>query len=352
MVGIIGSGYFGTAIANLLALNSNILMYVHNGDLLESIKTKRISSGQILAGNISLTGDISEIAEKCEVIFLIVPTEYFKITLEKLCPSLKSKHIIIHGTKGLYIASSLGWNQKTNSNITLNPKDISTMSDLIKNSFDTEYIGCISGPNLASELARGFPAATVIASKSPKVLKVGTELLQSDKLKVYQNQDILGVELAGILKNIIAIATGYIHGLGYGENTKSFVICRGIQEMATIGRVMKANINTFWGLSGVGDAIATSMSHSSRNHILGSRIARGESIDKILENTTDTFEGVQTTMVVKNLAIHFGLKLPVMETVYNILFGAAITSHEAMQSFMRSETLDDLMLSCPKIGLH
>ena len=216
----------------------------------------------------------------------------------------------------------------------LGAEQIKTMSELIAIQTSLTQVGCIAGPNLATELAQGQLAAVVIASQSKLVMEVGKKLLKSDNFQVYTNDDILGVELCGALKNIIAIGAGCLSGLGYGENAKAFLISRGLVEMVHIGKAMGATVQPFLGLAGIGDLIATCASKLSRNYTVGYRLAQGEQLDQILSNHPITAEGVYTIQSIRSLIGYYKMRAPITETMYKILFeGLAV--REAIAYLMK-----------------
>eukprot|EP00540_Astrosyne_radiata_P011837 CAMPEP_0116823382 /NCGR_PEP_ID=MMETSP0418-20121206/806_1 /TAXON_ID=1158023 /ORGANISM="Astrosyne radiata, Strain 13vi08-1A" /LENGTH=217 /DNA_ID=CAMNT_0004451627 /DNA_START=1473 /DNA_END=2126 /DNA_ORIENTATION=+ len=208
------------------------------------------------------------------------------------------------------------------------------MSEVIQEESMVRQVGCIAGPNLAQELAQRQPAATVIASASQEVIAQGQQLLQNDQFHVYSNTDLLGVELCGALKNVIAIGTGCLGGLGYGENSKSFLISRGVVEMAYIGRAMGAGVRPFVGLAGVGDLIATCTSNLSRNYTLGYQLAKGTF--SYLRDTGETIEGVSTVKTLRSLIDHYQMRAPITEMLYHVLFNN-LSVKEAFRHFMASQ---------------
>jgi glycerol-3-phosphate dehydrogenase (NAD(P)+) len=334
-VGVIGSGYFGTAIANLLAYNTDVIMYVYNDNTLELIKSTRISAEQQLSNNISITNSMQYIAEHSELLFCIVPSEFFKSYIKKVAPFLKQDHIIVHGTKGLEV----NWPESGE----LSRKEIRTMSEIISSMTDIKNIGCISGPNLAKELAQKEPAGIVVASICQNVINKVREVLQSPNFLVFHTKDVLGTELCGVLKNAIAIAVGFITGLGYGCNTKGLVISQGLIEMIRIGRVLGADLNAFIGLAGIGDLVATCMSTNSRNHSLGYKLSTGYKLDYILNDKSQVIEGLNTVKVIHSLAKTYNIKTPITESMYGMIekgISIEITKKRLLQNMMTAEDVD------------
>ncbi len=338
-VGVIGAGKFGIAIIKLLAKNSHVLVYVRNDLAKQRVLKAQEGLNPILPkDNIKITQDISEIAEKCEVIFPIIPAINFRGMIREINPYLDSKrHIIIHGTKGFDVR----WPKKEGVRgfIKLSRDDVKTMSRIIKEETTIKKVGCIAGPNLSKEILANHPAATVIASSTKKVITIGQKLLRSEFFQVYSNKDILGVELCGALKNIIALAAGALKGLDYGENAKALLISRGIIEMLYIGKFMGASIKPFLGLAGIGDLVATCSSELSRNHRVGFRLAKGENLDEITKDIGEAIEGINTVKVINNLVRSYKIKLPITETMYKILF-KDMSIPKALKYLMNYPSLD------------
>ncbi|MFM8911315.1 MAG: NAD(P)H-dependent glycerol-3-phosphate dehydrogenase, partial [Flammeovirgaceae bacterium] len=213
-VGVIGAGNFGTVIANMLAQHRPVLLYARDEKVVQHIHHKKENRGHKLHANITATHDLREVAEKCDVIFPMVPSQNFRQMMRKLSPFLHPDHILIHGTKGFDIKLPKGETIETVS--TLNRQQVKTMSEVIREESVVVRIGCLAGPNLSKELAQRQPAATVVASPFDEVIQVGKRLLRNDRFQVYENHDLVGVEIAGVLKNVIAIASGALSGLGYG----------------------------------------------------------------------------------------------------------------------------------------
>ena len=331
-VGVIGAGSFGTTVANLLAHNADVLLYVHRQKAAKDEQPIRTPEGRPLAPNITPTYQLEEVAERCTVLFPVVPSEAFRNMLKQLTPWLKLHHILIHGTKGLDVR----WPQNVDSGCLpiLTREDVKTMSELIQEESVVYQVGCLAGPNLSRELDQGQPAATVVASSSEAVIAQGRQLLRNDHFKVYSSKDLLGVELCGVFKNVIAIGAGCLSGLGYGENTKSLLISRGLVEMIYLGQAMGASVRPFLGLAGLGDMVATCTSSMSRNYTLGYRIAQGIAPHQLIQNTKETAEGINTVKITRSLINHYQMRAPILETMYRILF-EDLAVQEAIQYLMK-----------------
>jgi glycerol-3-phosphate dehydrogenase (NAD(P)+) len=208
------------------------------------------------------------------------------------------------------------------------------MSQLIAEEINPRFhsnICVLSGPNLAREVLHGLPAATVIAAENNAVARKVQRLLNTPKLCVFTNTDVIGVELGGALKNIIALGAGIADGLGYGDNAKAAFMTRGLTEITALGVALGANPLTFSGLAGLGDLVATCSSPLSRNHYVGVELTKGRSLTEILSSMTNVAEGVSTTLVAWNLAQKLGLEMPITEKVYQILYENADPRQAAVE---------------------
>ena len=316
-VGVIGAGSFGTAVANILAEKSDVLLYGRSAEKIEeAVKTRKISGHQ-LGERITPTSDLELVAKECDIIFPIVPSANFRELMGSLSPYLKPYHILIHGTKGLDVHIRDG--VKINSTNPLSREEVKTMSEVITEESSVVRVGCMAGPNLAREIADKKPAATVIASHFDEVIDVGQRLLRNDRFLIYGSNDLIGIELCGVLKNIIAIGAGAIDGMGLGENAKSLLISRGIVEMVHIGQALGGNAQAFLGLAGIGDLVATCSSTLSRNYTVGNRLAKGDTIEEISSSMEETAEGVKTVDIINELAKTYGVRCPITESLYKVI---------------------------------
>ena len=315
-VGVIGAGSFGTAVANILARKSEVLLYARTAEKVEQLKAERQSSGQPLAEGITVTNDLELVARQCNTIFPIIPSSNFRELMQQFSPYLHPYHMLIHGTKGLDLILP----EQRDADFRVSRDHVKTMSEIIREESVVVRVGCMAGPNLAVELSKGHPAATVIASPFTEVVNEGKKLLRTDNFQVYGNKDLRGVELCGILKNIIAIASGILTGLGFGENAKGLLVSRGLVEMIYLGQALGGEISSFIGLAGIGDLVATASSETSRNFTCGHMLAEGKSLDEIMSEMDETAEGVNTIRIVKQLADGQRIKPLITETLYKILY--------------------------------
>lgn len=318
-VAVIGAGSFGTAVANLLAENGDVLFYSRRPEAVEIINKERKNNGQDIHPNVTATNDMQEIADRCYLLFPSVSSDSFRQVMQSMAQYLRPHHMMIHCTKGFDIKLEPG---KTilDKDVVLQPSDIYTMSKVILEETCVKRVGCMSGPNLAREIANQHPAATVIASKFEEVIREGESAIRSKRLQVYGNHDIYAVELAGVLKNSMALAAGALGGLGYGQNAMAFLITRGMGEIIRLATAMGADKQAFLGLAGIGDLVATCTSPLSRNYTVGARLAKGETLAQIIATSTEVAEGIKTVSISKKLADTAGIKTPIIQTIYKVLF--------------------------------
>ncbi len=316
-IGVVGAGSFGTAVSNILAeKNQRVILYVRTPEKTKELNETRVSSGHQLNDRVEVTNDLQYIGSECDVIFPVVPSANFRAMMKQLSPFLRPYHILIHGTKGFDLNVD---RSKISEHNPLSRDHVRTMSEVIKEESCVVRIGCMAGPNLAREISEKKPAATVIASHFDEVIRVGQQLLKNDRFLIYGSNDLIGIELCGILKNIIAVGAGTISGLDLGENAKALFISRGLVEMVHIGKTLGGNAQAFLGLAGVGDLVATSSSKLSRNFTVGTRLAKGENITDIIASMEEVAEGVKTINIINELSQTYKVRCPITETLYRII---------------------------------
>lgn len=315
--GVIGAGSFGTAMANLLAYNVEVLLFSRDARLIRQINEKREHLGVQISDRITATNDLQEMASTCQTIFPIIPSVSFRSMMQQIGPYLTPAHILIHGTKGFDTFSEGKHVPESNS---LLPDQVHTMSQVILQESAVRRIGCLSGPNLANEIMEGQPTATLVASPFTEVIEIGKRVLNSPNFKVYGSEDLLGAELAGALKNIVAIGSGILRGKGLGKNIQAMLITHGLLEMVRFGRAFGAGIHAFFGTAGIGDLVATATSKSSRNFSFGYRLGKGETVAEIKRSMPELAEGVRTLQITYALARQARLRVPITNTLYNVIF--------------------------------
>jgi glycerol-3-phosphate dehydrogenase (NAD(P)+) len=317
ITGVIGAGSFGTAVSTLLSTNTDVLVYSRNPEQVNKINEYHTNLGYKLPKNIKATGDLGTLAKECNLIFPVLPAAQFRSVMRELSPHIKPSHILIHGTKGLDIK---GIDEADYSKTQVTRHNLLTMSQVIREETAAIRVGCISGPNLAKEIMGGLPTATVLASEFEEVIKLGNQALSSDRFVVFGSPEIRGVELAGALKNIIAIGTGIIGGLQLGKNLESILITRGLREIILFGNAMDVNSTAFLGTAGIGDLIATSTSENSRNYTFGKRLAGGEKTEDIINKMEEVAEGVRTLKIIFQLAKYYRISAPITNILHRIVF--------------------------------
>lgn len=331
-IGVVGVGSFGAAIANILAAKNPVMVYARKQDVVDEINTSHSAQGKVLSENIIASNDPEHLCQSCDVLFFMIPSSGFQEVVRTFSPFLFPYHLIIHGTKGLCLNLKPGETLGTVKKI--KRSQILTMSEVILQETVAVRVGCLAGPNLSKELAQGQPAATVIASKYNEVILEGQSLLRSEKFQVYGNSDIIGVEISGVLKNIIAIASGALAGLGLGENAKGLLISRGMVEMIHLGNALGGSIKSVMGLAGIGDLVTTCNSIHSRNFTVGYRLAKGETLDEILADMEEVAEGINTVRIIKAFLETADLRAPITENLYRVLF-EDLEIEDALQFLMK-----------------
>ena len=283
-------------------------------------------AGVQLPAALSVTSSLDKALKNAQAVILAVPSQSMRQNIRLVASHLNGSMLIVSAAKGLEIES-----RKRMSLV---------IADEIPPQF-RQNICVISGPNLAQEIINGLPSATVIAAENEAIARKAQKLFTSPALCVYTHTDVIGVELGGSLKNIIALGAGIADGLGYGDNAKAALITRGLTEITALGVALGANPLTFSGLTGLGDLIATCSSTLSRNHYVGEELAKGRPLQEITDSMTGVAEGVGTTLVVCKLAREMGLAMPITEGIYKVLYEGA-DLHKMADDLMRAEAYHEL----------
>lgn len=330
-VGVIGAGSFGIAIANLLGENTQVNLYARNLEQVNRINETRFRHGVPIHPNITAINSLEELAASCQLIFPIIPSNNFRDMMKELAPFLRPSHLLVHGTKGLDFS---GVQPEDVPKLGIKRSELHTMTQVIQQESVVVRTGSLSGPNLAREILDGQPTATVIASKYDEVIERSKAVLAGPKLFVFGSHDLLGAELAGTLKNVIALGSGMLKGYGMGKNIQSMLITRGLVEMVHFGRALGSDTQAFFGTAGIGDLIATATSRKSRNYMFGYRIGAGETLEEVQRTSTELAEGVRTLLVTRHLAKQLKLRVPITEMLYQIIF-EGFPLDKAMQYLMQ-----------------
>jgi glycerol-3-phosphate dehydrogenase (NAD(P)+) len=322
-VGIIGAGSFGLTISKLVSNNANVILYSRSAAKVASINATHKLRNIDLPDNLEATTDLKYLCDKCKLIIPVLPSASMRVLIRQLNTYLTPSHFIIHATKGL----------DYNEDLEITKDNVFTMSQVIAQETCVVRIGCISGPNLASEILADQPSATVVASEYDEVIEIGRKVLTGKKFFVFGSHRIYGIELAGALKNIFSIGSGLLAGLGVGKNLQAVMLTRGLQEMIKLGAALGTDSVPFLGTAGIGDLIATATSESSRNYTLGKLIAQGKTLEEAKIQLEEVAEGAHTLKVVKQLARSLNLNLPICEVIYHIVYN----------NYPLSRALDKLM---------
>ena len=316
-VGIIGAGSFGTAMATLLAINNEVIIFSRSNKVVDKINNEHILKGRKISNRIKGTNDLAEVANRCLLIFPVIPSEFFRGMMKLLGPHLEPRHILIHATKGFDLTNL---NSELSEDGPISREQVKTMSEVISDESPVLRVGCLSGPNLAGEILDGQPTATVVASKFVEVIELGQKALSSDAFFVFGTKDIIGAELSGALKNIIALGSGLLQGKGLGKNIQAMLITRGLHEMVHFGLAMGAEKDAFLGTAGIGDLIATATSELSRNFSYGKLLGEGKSLEEATAASNEVAEGVRTLKIAYRLAKYYEIRVPITQTLYNIVY--------------------------------
>ena len=309
-VGIIGTTMWGTTLSIILAGKGiDVGLWARTekeADELQKSGPDPDGTPDItFPANVLITHKMEEALDQAKAVILVVPSQSMRQNTKLIASHLAKSMLVVSAAKGLEIGSGQRMSQVIAEEI--NPRFHSN-------------ICVLSGPNLAREILRGLPAATVAAAENGSVARQAQRILTTPNLCVFTNTDVIGVELGGSLKNIIALGAGIADGLGYGDNAKSAYITRGLTEITALGVALGANPLTFSGLAGLGDVITTCASPLSRNHYVGVELTKGRSVTEIVSTMVGVAEGVTTTLVARNLAHSLGLEMPITERIYQVLY--------------------------------
>ena len=311
-ISVIGATTWGTtlSIVNACSNQDNEIFLLTRSQhetekLISDNQNSKFLPGYSFPSNIHITHSNSEALDNTKLIIIAVPSFTFRKNLKSINNFVSPNAILLSATKGIEISSGLRMTQIIQDELT---------------NISNQNICVLSGPNLANEIIQGKPCSSVVAGTNETTIKTVQNILNSELFRLYGNTDIVGVEIAGAMKNITAIASGISEGLNFGDNAKSSLITRGLAEMTRFGVSMGAKQSTFSGLAGMGDLIATCSSSKSRNTQLGIRIGQGEPLEDIQSSMVNVAEGVSTTQAVMNIANSTKVTMPLTEAVYQVLF--------------------------------
>jgi len=330
-IGVVGAGSWGTALANLLALKGfKIDLWVFEKEVKDQIETSRENAiflpGVSLSNHIRPSNDIDEVVGGKDLVLVVVPSHVMRETAGKMRKHISTETVIVSASKGIENKTHL------------------TMSGVLKDilhDIPEDFFAVLSGPSFAREVVKKIPTVVAVASKDQKVAGMVQRVFAAPYFRVYTNNDMIGVELGGAVKNVIAIASGIIEGLGLGLNTRAALITRGLTEIRRLGLKLGANPRTFAGIAGVGDLVLTCTGDVSRNHTVGKKIGEGMKLTEILSEMRMVAEGVKTAKSVYNLSRKLGVEMPISHEVYHILYDD-ISPKEAVNRLMTRDLKQEL----------
>jgi glycerol-3-phosphate dehydrogenase (NAD(P)+) len=304
---VLGGGSWGTTVASLVAKNTDVQLWARQRETVDEINkhhtNRKYLPDATLSTRITASNKIKKVVRDADVLVMAIPSSAFREVLHDVLPHLRAWVPIISLTKGLEKDTDL------------------RMTQVIQEVLPGHPVGVLTGPNLAREIMAGQAAASVIAMEDEIILRQLQKVFNSGLFRVYTNDDVIGCELGGVLKNIIAIAVGMGVGLGAGDNTRSSLITRGLAEITRLGVALGGRAETFSGLTGMGDMLATCISPQSRNHHVGIQLGKGRHIDEIIEEMVMVAEGVKSAPAVMKLAERHGVEMPIANDVLQVIAG-------------------------------
>ena len=320
-ISIIGSGSWGTALAiHLAKMGHNVKVWSYakeEADLINNERKCKFLPNVTVPESISCTTDFKEAIEGTQMLLIVTPSKAVRETVRKFKQFVTDQEIII---------CSKGFEEGT----------LYSLNEVVEEELPNNKIGGLSGPSHAEEVSVGIPTALVIASKDEKLLDDVSSTFMNESLRIYKSYDIKGAELGGALKNIMAFCAGILTGLNMGDNTFAALLTRGLSEMAKLTVKMGGDINTVYGLTGLGDLIVTCMSDHSRNRRAGIMIGKGQTIEEAKQEIGMVIESVDNIEIAYELSKKYDVEMPIVESVYNVLFGN-LTAKEAVENLMKRE---------------
>lgn len=327
-IGVIGSGSFGTALAWLLSNNGHrVILWSHRQETTERFEKYRENTDKLpgvkLSSNVSFTSDIGKAIKAMDMLVLAVPSPAVRETCGKMVEYVEKNQIIACVVKGIEESTLM------------------TMSDVVEDMIPQADVAVLCGPTHAEEVGRGLPTAIVAGAHSRRTAVAIQEFCSSPVFRVYTSSDMLGIEIGAALKNVIALAAGAADGMGCGDNTKAALITRGIAEISRLGIAMGGKIETFSGLTGIGDLIVTCASVHSRNRRCGFLMGQGKTMEEAVAEVHQVVEGIHSAKAGLKLAEKYGVEMPIVETINKVLF-EGLSVKEAIFSLMTRVKKDEV----------
>jgi glycerol-3-phosphate dehydrogenase (NAD(P)+) len=326
-VGVIGAGSWGTTVAALASANTPTMLWARRSELVDQINAARVNPDYLpsftLPDRLRATASMDEAVSTADVVIMAVPSHGFRDVARDAAQYLRPWVPIVSLTKGI------------------ERETLMRMTEVAAAEMPGRPVGVMTGPNLAREIMAGQPAASVVAIPDATIALELQRILTRPNLRVYTNPDVVGCEVAGVVKNVIAIAAGMAEGMEFGDNTRATLITRGLAEMSRLGVEMGGELKTFAGLAGMGDLIATCSSKQSRNNSVGLALGQGESIDDILASMNMVAEGVKSSPSVLDLAHRYGVEMPITEQVVAVCHEGR-SAREALTALMSRSSKSEL----------
>jgi glycerol-3-phosphate dehydrogenase (NAD(P)+) len=330
-IGVIGAGSWGTTLANVLAKKGHdVTLWVYEADLSKRLQETGVNDlyldGITLSSKLAYTNDLSEAAQNSQLILLVSPSQVMRHVLKDLKAYIPEDCLLVSAAKGIENGTLL------------------TMSEVLQEVLGEQVAkrsAFLSGPSFAREVAAEQPTAVTVAAVNPEVAHRVQEIFSTDYFRVYTNQDVVGVEIGGAMKNVIALAAGVGDGLGFNHNARAALITRGLVEISRLGEAKGAQEATFSGLAGMGDLVLTCTGDLSRNRSVGIELGKGRKLDEILNQMRMVAEGVKTTLSAYQLATKLGVAMPITEQMYQVLYEEKDPKQAAADLMTRALTSED-----------
>jgi glycerol-3-phosphate dehydrogenase (NAD(P)+) len=329
-IAVIGAGSWGTALAIVAArAGHKVHLWSRDAGVVESINREQLNPRYLTESRIPNTAratkNIIEAVDEADLVILAAPSHATRELLANMATALRQEMIIVSATKGIEIDSGKRISQ--------------VVADVVPVATRLRFV-CLSGPSFAKEVVENHPTAVVAASEDPDASRVVQSELSFDKLRIYTNDDVVGTELGGSVKNVMAIAAGMVSGLGFGSNSVAALITRGLAEMTRLALSDGAKLETLMGLAGLGDLVLTCTGSLSRNRFVGQELGKGRNLKEIVGDMNEVAEGVKTTLAVKRLADRIGVNMPITNEVHAVLYegkSALDAANELMTRPLREE---------------
>jgi glycerol-3-phosphate dehydrogenase (NAD(P)+) len=324
-IAVIGAGSWGTALGVVAArAGHEVQLWARNPDVVDSINRDHVNSiyltGTPVPTSVRASADITEVMDGAELVILAAPSHATRGLLTAMVPTLRSGIIVISATKGIEIETGKRISQ--------------VVQDVVPDSARPRFV-CLSGPSFAKEVVDRHPTAVVAASDDSEAAGIVQSELSFENLRIYTNNDVVGTEVGGSVKNVMAIAAGMVAGLGFGSNSIAALITRGLAEITRLGLSEGAKVETLMGLAGLGDLVLTCTGSLSRNRFVGHELGRGRSLEKIASGMNEIAEGVNTTLAVKRLADRRGVEMPITSEVHAVLYEEKSARDAALELMTR-----------------